>query len=175
MTIELKQLTAANFSQYLSQLAALLVDGVQSGASISFIQPFDLPQATDFWQNKVLPAVTVNDTQLIIALQAGQVVGSVQLQLAMPPNQAHRSEIAKLVVDSKCRRQGVGRLLMKKAIELAKQQHKSLITLDTRSGDPSQRLYQSLGFIVAGEIPQFALDPDGSKLAGTTYMYKLLS
>ena len=45
------------------------------------------------------------------------------------------------------RRNGVGRSLMQRAQEIAKQKNRSLLVLDTREGDPSNKLYSSLGYI----------------------------
>ena len=51
---------------------------------------------------------------------------------------------------------------------------RSLLTLDTRSGDHDEPLYLSLGYVVAGSIPAYALAPAGDRLDATTIMYKQL-
>lgn len=159
---------------YLEGLAAVLVDGVNSGASISFLQPFSAEQATAYWRREVFPGVIGGQRLLFVAVSEGELVGTVQLVTGLVPNQQHRCEVSRLVVLSRARRRGIGRLLMEAVLERASALGKKLVTLDTRSGDPSQRLYQSLGFEVAGEIPDFALDPDRRHLSPTTYMYKRL-
>ena len=95
-----------------------------------------------------------------------------QLVLSMPPNQPHRAEIAKMIVHPAARRLGLGRALMEAALDAAKSRGKTLVTLDTRTGDTAEPLYRSVGFEVAGVIPDFAWDPDGRAMHGTTYMYR---
>ena len=174
MSINIKLLRPSDVALWLPSLAHLLVNGVRSGASISFIEPFDVSQAASFWQDKVLPEVQSGETLLWVALEGDRVIGTVQLIVGLAPNQAHRCEVAKMIVHTEFRRQGVGRKLMDKVLDKARTLGKQLITLDTRSGDVSMQLYRSVGFEVAGEIPDFALDPDGSKFSGTTYMYQKL-
>ena len=52
---------------------------------------------------------------------------------------------------------------------------RSLITLDTRTGDRAEPLYASLGYVTVGVIPGFSRDShDAHRLDGTTIMYKQL-
>ena len=111
---------------------------------------------------------------LLAARLGGEMVGSVQLVTSLPPNQPHRCEVAKMMVRPDARRKGIGRGLMCAVDEEARKAGKSLITLDTRTGDKAEPLYRSAGFKIAGVIPGFAQDPDGRALHATTYMYKEL-
>ena len=61
---------------------------------------------------------------------------------------------------------------MNAVLETAEAHGKKLVTLDTRPGDPAQSLYRSLGFEMAGTIPDFAFDSDGRALHATMYMYR---
>ena len=103
----------------------------------------------------------------------GQLVGSVQVHLAAKANAVHRAEVAKLMVHPDYRRRGIGERLMGAAEEACKNEGRSLIVLDTREGDPSNILYQKLGYIAAGRIPGYALSSNGS-LDGTVIYYKPL-
>ena len=105
-------------------------------------------------------------------MHAGDLVGTVQLITAMPPNQPHRCEIAKMIVHPRARRLGIGRSLMNRALHRARELGKTLVTLDTRTGDVAEPLYASVGFEVAGVIPDFAWDPDGKARHATTYMFR---
>ena len=174
MSYPIASVDATTFERFLPQLAELLVDGVHSGASISFIQPFSIIEATDFWQNTVLPNVQLGERLLFVALHNDNVIGTVQLIVHLPPNQAHRCEVSKLMVHTAYRGKGIARALMHHLLQEAAELDKSLVTLDTRSDDPSQSLYASLGFEVAGSIPRFAQDPDSDQLSATTYMYKFI-
>ncbi len=71
------------------------------------------------------------------------------------------------------RRNGIGRSLMRKAEERAKQENRTLLVLDTREGDPSNKLYKSLDYQEAGKIPEYAISPNGN-LDATVIYYKFL-
>jgi GNAT superfamily N-acetyltransferase len=152
-------------------LSRILADGVASGAAISFMSPLSYDDAAKFWLRDVQPEVLAGRRVLFGAERDGELIGTVQLLTAMPPNQAHRCEIAKMIVHPRARRLGVGRSLMNRALDRARALGKTLITLDTRTGDVAERLYQSVGFATAGVIPDFAWNPDGKAKHATTYMF----
>jgi ribosomal protein S18 acetylase RimI-like enzyme len=98
---------------------------------------------------------------LLAAFLSGDVVGTVQVVLALPPNQPHRAEIAKLLVHRSARRRGIAELLMERAEAEARVEGKTLLVLDTVTGDDAERLYERLGWTKVGVIPGYALYPDG--------------
>ncbi|WP_295813798.1 GNAT family N-acetyltransferase [uncultured Nitratireductor sp.] len=168
------RVTAQETERILPELASLLHACVHDGASVGFIAPFTMDDAERFWRAKVLPALTSGERVLFIARQAGDLAGSVQLVVDTPPNQPHRTEASKLLVAPVFRRRGIGRALMG-ALEIeARSLGRSLITLDTRTGDKAEPLYASLGFDVAGVIPGYCRDPFLDRLDATTVMYKRL-
>ena len=77
------------------------------------------------------------------------------------------------MVHRRARRQGVGRALMLAAEAEARRLGRSTLVLDTRHGDPSEILYRSLGWELAGEIPRYARSADGT-LHATAFYFKLL-
>jgi ribosomal protein S18 acetylase RimI-like enzyme len=79
-----------------------------------------------------------------------------------------------LLVHSQARRQGIGQALMQAAEQIAREQHRSLLVLDTRVGDHGEILYRKLGFVVAGIIPNYVRNKHGA-YEGTVMMYKILS
>ena len=162
------------FDAALPELADILYACVSIGASISFIQPFSLDDAKTFWQDKVFPAVAAGGATLLVAKTDDQIVGTVQMLYDLPPNQAHRCEVAKLLVHPNYRKRGVATALMEMLEEQARDMDKSLITLDTRSGDQAEPLYILLDYKIAGRIPNFARASDSDRLDSTTYMYKIL-
>lgn len=174
MTI-LKDLSADDMLRNLDPLVETLVECVQAGASVNFILPFDRADATLFWLQKVHPMVASGKRILFVAEEDGEVAGTVQLDLDTPPNQPHRGEVTKLLVRPSFRRRGIARRLMLALEERAKALNKSLITLDTRSGDAAEPLYRSLGFIEAGRIPGFSRAAESERLDSTTYMYKQIT
>ncbi|HYP06549.1 MAG TPA: GNAT family N-acetyltransferase, partial [Bryobacteraceae bacterium] len=68
---------------------------------------------------------------------------------------------------------GVGRALMLRAEELARQMGRTLLVLDTRCGDVAEQLYLKLGYVRAGVIPGYARSASG-ELHSTVFMYKQL-
>lgn len=171
--IEIQQLNADAVQNALPELAEMLQASVSQGASIGFVMPFTLEQAQAFW-HRLLPAIEREDRILLVARQAGRVVGTVQLLLDMPDNGRHRAEVVKLMVHPQARRQGIARELMLQIQQRAIQHQRHLLVLDTLTGDTAEGMYRQLGFQLAGSIPQYARASNGGTLDATSYMYKLL-
>ncbi|HDR7588902.1 hypothetical protein S3E15_00457 [Bacillus mycoides] len=152
----------------IEELSELLKTVVNDGASIGFLPPLEQKEATNYWQTALAPEVI-----LYVAKINNEVAGSIQLHLVTKPNGIHRAEICKLMTHPNYRRNGIGRLLMQKAEERAKQENRSLLVLDTREGDSSNRLYKSLGFQESGKIPGYAISPNG-ELDATVIYYKMI-
>lgn len=161
--------------QALEDLAHLLYACVHDGASVGFILPFPLEAARRYWSSQVFPKAEQGALDLFVARDANRIVGTVHLALASMPNQLHRADVCKLLVHPNARRNGIGQALMMSLEATAKENGRTLLVLDTRSNDPSQRLYQNLGFRVSGEIPGYCRNPELDRLEPTTYMYKSLT
>lgn len=172
--ILIRRYTVPDIERHLPQLASLLQACVHDGASVGFILPFGMPESMAFWTHNVLPAVQRGVRLLLVAEQAGQVLGAVQLDWDSPANQQHRAEVRKLLVDPAFRRRGIARLLMTALEAQTRALPRSLLTLDTRTSDHAEPLYVSLGYAVAGVIPGYALSADHNRLDATTIMYKQL-
>lgn len=156
----------------LQDLCVLLGDAVAGGASVGWVTIPSTQEATAYWHS-VADQVQRGALVLLVARDATQVIGTVQLHLAGRPNGAHRAEVARLLVHSRARRRGVGAALMA-ALEVEARQHGvSLLVLDTRTGDPSQHLYEKLGYTLAGIIPHYALSTTGVR-EPTAIMYKVI-
>ncbi len=171
---DISAFAAHDIARHLTELGALLQACVQDGASISFVLPFTAEDGEAFWRAKVLPAVRQGGLLLLVARQAGVIAGSVQLDHDTPPNQCHRAEVRKLMVHPAFRRQGIARRLMAELERRAAQMGRSLITLDTRTGDAAEPLYATLDYKTAGIIPGFCRDTLEDRLDPTTIMYKAL-
>lgn len=174
MPASLRHFSSTDILDRLPELGALLHDCVHDGASIGFILPFDAAASQAFWMDNVLPAVKRGVRLLLVAEVDGRVAGAAQLDWDTNPNQAHRAEVRKLLVAPAFRRHGIARQLMQALEAQAGLMPRSLLTLDTRSGDHAEGLYLSLGYAAAGSIPGYALAPDGDRLDATTIMYKQL-
>lgn len=163
-----------DIASHVRELGALLHACVHDGASIGFVLPFTADDSEAFWRNKVLAEVRDGTRVLLIARQRGRIAGSVQLDYDTPPNQPHRAEVRKLLVHPKFRRQGIAQALMAELERLAGELGRSLITLDTRTGDKAEPLYASSGYKTVGIIPGYCRDPSEDRLDSTTIMYKVL-
>lgn len=156
----------------LRSLAELLVDAVDSGAAVSFLAPLTPARAEAWWRNLV---ARIDDRSVILVARDSEgIAGSVQLHPAWAPNQPHRAEVAKLIVHRRMRRSGLGPQLMHAIENEARRAGFTLLTLDAKRGDTADRLYRRLGWISAGTIPRYALDPDGSTPHDAVIFYKEL-
>lgn len=172
--ITISRLTAAEIQDRLDELIGLLHACVEEGASINFIHPYSHEDAKRFWVRKVLPRVGDQELTVLVAECDGRIVGSVQLDCDTPPNQVHRADIKKLLVHPGFQRRGIGRQLMAGIEGIARGFGRSLLTLDTRSGDKGEPLYLSVGFIAAGTIPDYSRDARSERFDAATFMYKPL-
>ena len=168
--MEITRLDAAAARAHLDGLARVLADCVEDGASVSFLVPFSHDDARQVFE-AVAADVEQGRRLLLAAFAEGELVGTVQVILALPPNQPHRAEIAKLLVHRSARRRGIARSLMERAETEARAQGKSLLVLDAVTGGDAERLYASTGWTKVGVIPGYALFPDG-RPCDTTYFFK---
>jgi GNAT superfamily N-acetyltransferase len=166
---------AASLEHDMEMLGEVLHAVVHAGAGVSFFVPFSLEEACAFWRAKVLPGVRARTLRVVIARRAGRIVGTVQLDLAVPPNQQHRADVAKLLVHPSARRRGVARRLMVTLEAVALSQGRTLLTLDTVTGGSAEPLYRSLGYVSVGVIPRYARGSLTPELEATTIMYKELA
>jgi GNAT superfamily N-acetyltransferase len=154
-------------------LSDVLIDCVEGGASVSFMLPISRATAVEFWR-RVAEGVVRDERILLVAEnEDGRIVGTVQLITALPENQPHRADVAKMLVRRAARRQGIGERLMAAVDEAARCAGKSVLVLDTVTGGDAERLYERAGWKRVGDVPNYALMPDG-KFCGTTFFHKQL-
>ena len=156
----------------IEELAGVLVDCVEAGASVSFMHPMSRDRAMTFWR-RVAQGVIAGERALLVAEDAHGVCGTVQLVLHQPENQPHRADLSKMLVHRRARRQGLGAALMRAAEITARDCGKTLLVLDTVTGGEAERLYVHLGWERVGVIPGYALLPQGG-LCDTTVYYRNL-
>ncbi len=170
--LEIVRLDGAGVREHVEGLGAVLVDCVEGGASVSYMAPFSLDEARAAFAS-VADEVERSRRLLLAAFLDGELVGTVQVALAWQPNQPHRADVAKLLVRRSARRRGVGRRLIERAEAEALAEGRTLLVLDTATGDDAERLYARLGWTRVGVIPGYALYPDGSP-CDTTVFFKAL-
>jgi GNAT superfamily N-acetyltransferase len=155
----------------IDQLAELLIDCVEGGASVSFMHPLPRDKALAFWQ-RVADGVARGERALIVAEDDSGIVGTVQLVLDQPDNQPHRADLSKMLVLRRARQRGIGAALMHEAERVAVECGKTLLVLDTASPQ-AERLYERAGWQRCGTVPDYALLPHGG-LCATTFFYRSL-
>ncbi|AJE97294.1 GNAT family N-acetyltransferase [Pandoraea apista] len=185
-SIALQRLDGAQALAAIDALTDVLIDCVEGGASVSFMLPLTRERAAAFWR-KVAESVARGERALLVARRRessgtadaygtandGDIVGTVQLILDLPENQPHRADVAKMLVHRSARRRGVAQQLMAALDEVARDEGRHVLVLDTVTGGDAERLYQRSGWQRAGDVPKFARMPDGA-FCSTTFYYKHL-
>ncbi|MFI1469062.1 GNAT family N-acetyltransferase [Streptomyces wuyuanensis] len=166
------RLEAGELRRTTPQLAELLVDAVDGGASVGFLAPLDRTAAERWWNSHV-PALAEGGRALWVVRDGERVTGTVSVAFTAYPNGRHRAEIVKLLVHREARGRGLARALLSAAEHGAAERGATLLVLDTETGSPAESLYRSAGWTAAGVIPGFAADPAGT-LRPTTVFYKHL-
>ena len=173
-SVAIEMLGAAEAVRELRGLVGLLKDAVDSGASVGFLPPLAEVEGEAYWRG-VVEEVRDGSCVLLGAREAdGALIGTAQLLLATRPNGSHRAEVAKVIVHTKARRRGIGRALMLAIEARARGLGRTTLVLDTRRGDPSEGLYTSVGYSLAGVIPRYARSANGA-LDPSAFYYRLLS
>ena len=169
---QLRRVNAESFAHYRQGLIDLLLDAVGYGASVGFMASLDATGARAYFDD-VQDNLNKGNALLWVVVKDEQVQASVQLTLCQKANGLNRAEVQKLLVREQARRRGLGQQLMT-ALETAALQHKrGLLFLDTEAGSPAEDFYKALGYIRAGEIPDYACDPSG-QYKPTALYYNIL-
>lgn len=171
--IVVRRADAAEAAALVAPLAELLIDCVEGGASVSFMAPLARDKALAFW-SVVAAGVARGERALVVALDRdGRLLGTVQAILSLPENQPHRADVAKMLVHRHARRRGVATRLLAAIEDVAKAEGRTVLVLDAVTGGDAERLYARGGWQRVGEIPKYALMPDG-RFCSTTYLFKHL-
>ncbi|GGJ31167.1 GNAT family N-acetyltransferase [Deinococcus roseus] len=169
----IQEWNADQIKAHLKDFAVLLRDAVEAGSSIGFVLPLPETEVQEYWTS-VCEAVASGSKRLLVALDEGKVVGTVQLNLESRSNGNHRAEVAKLIVLTSHRRRGIGKALLDALEALARKLNRQTLFLDTVLGDGAERLYRFAGYTFVGSIPAYARSTQGVLEANAIY-YKLLS
>ena len=171
--VAVRRVAAHEVADCVPALADVLADCVEGGASVSFMLPLPRERALAFWRG-VADGVQRGDRILLVAQEPrGRIIGTVQLITALPENQPHRADVAKMLVHRSARRRGVAQQLMAAVDDEARRAGKTVLVLDTVTGGDAERLYARAGWQRVGEVPRYALMPEGG-FCSTTFFYKHL-
>jgi acetyltransferase len=157
---------------HIVQLAELLMDAVDSGASVGFLPPLGVEEAVRYW-HAVIGAMREGHRVLLVAMEGGSVQGALQIALETRANGNHRGEATKLFVHRRARRRGLARVLMAEVEAVARRIGRTLLLMDTRKGGAAEKLCGSLGYTRYGEIPAYARSSNG-ELHTTVFFYRQL-
>ena len=160
-------------AQVIAALSDLLVEVVANGGSVSFMHPLAPDVAAAFWKDSLARAAA-GGRVVLGAWDGDDLMGTVTLDLATPPNQPHRAEIAKMMTRVAHRHRGVATALMHAVEVMAIERGRTLLVLDTAVEDGASKLYEKLGFQLTGVIPDYALKPHGG-LTGTMIYWKRIA
>ncbi len=154
-------------------LVDLLIDAVEHGASVNFVWPMTGAKAETWWDDALLSHA--RGERLILAAETdGRLDGTVQLVPSTQENQYFRADVAKMLVHSRARRQGLGTALLQAVEEEALRVGRTLLTLDTEKDSAGEHLYARLGWIKFGEVPGYATFADNSGRSPASFFYKQL-
>jgi GNAT superfamily N-acetyltransferase len=171
-SLDIRSLTAEEVREHVRGLGEVLADCVEGGASVGFMQPMGAEDAAPYW-HMIADSVGRGERLCLAALAGGLVVGTVQLVFAAMPNQPHRADVSKLLVHRRARRHGLGSALMHRAEVEAALHGRSLLVLDTAVGGGAESLYERMGWQPVGEVPGYALWPQGGECATRFYWKRL--
>ena len=149
-----------NSSDVCSQLAEMMVEAVAHGGSLHFMHPLERERAEAFWR-KALKSAGRGERLIFGAWEGPLLIGTVTLILDLPPNQPHRAELGKMMTRVSHRRRGVATALLRAAEARAVELGRTLLVLDTAQEGGASDMYEKLGFMLAGTIPNYALLPHG--------------
>jgi len=168
-TWSLRRLHTVDDAQ-IEALSDVLIDCVEGGASVGFMQSLTRDRAVAFWR-RVADGVAAGERALLVAEDEQGICGTVQLSFDLPENQPHRADLSKMLVHRRARRQGLGAALMRGVEDMARDCGKTLLVLDAVTDGDAARLYARLGWVRVGDIPNYALFPRGG-LCSTTVFYR---
>ena len=170
-TINVAAIDAAALAKTVERLAQILHACVHEGASIGFVVPFEQSEARAYWLERVAAPHAAGSKLVLVATLGGAIAGTAQLDLDSMPSKRHHAEVSKVLVDPVFRRAGVARTLMQEIERHAAKEGRWLLTLDT-AGDAAEALYRSLGYSLAGAIPNYARNAFEESYDATRLMYK---
>jgi ribosomal protein S18 acetylase RimI-like enzyme len=164
--------TPEQAEEAIDQLADLLIDAVDSGASIGFMPPVGKENALAYWRD-VIAAMRTGRRLLLAAMDGELLQGSVQMDLELRANGNHRAEVIKLFVHRRARRRGIARALMLEVESTARCLGRTLLLMDTRKGGEAEKTCESLGYIRYGEVPKYARSGNGELDASVFFYHQL--
>lgn len=168
--VELREVAAAEAPTIASELARLHAEAIESGMALGWFGPVDALE--DTWRRAV-ETLRADERRLVVAESDGRVIGMAQLAFSGAANAPHRGEIQRVAVAESDRGTGVGRALMSRVEQLARENGVTLVWLTTHADTAACAFYEELGYSRLGTMPNFSRRPDGTLWPGAFYFREL--
>ena len=172
MAIRIALLAPDEYETAIPELAALLVDAVDAGASVSFLRGLDQPRAEAWWRSRA-DDVAAGTLIVVVARDGDRIVGCAGLVAAKSENSNHRAEVVKVLVLRSHRRLGIASALLSATETEALTRGRWLLMLDAVAGGGPEALYRASGWQELGIVPDFAVSTAGT-LEPCVFMWKRL-
>jgi len=170
--VEIVSLSADGVRAAADELAQLLLDAHASNMALGLRGPLTAEHARETWLDTAA-RLDPERRVLLVALEDGAVVGTVQVVRAEAENGQHRAEIVRLAVRRDRRGSGIGKALLEAAAERARQLGLRVLWLSTHAGTASDRFYEAAGWSRLGELPLYSERPDGTFVGSAFYFREL--
>ena len=170
--MEIVSLSADEVRAAADELARLLLDAHASNMALGLRGPLTAEHARETWLDTAA-RLEPERRVLLVALEDGAVVGTVQVVRAEAENGQHRAEIVRLAVRRDRRGSGIGKALLEAAAERARGMGLRVLWLSTHAGTASDRFYEAAGWSRLGELPLYSERPDGTFVGSAFYFREL--
>lgn len=167
--MKIVMLNAATLPVYRDDLACLLIEASRQGISAGLPCTFEHQEAEDTFHD-LRPALSHNELLLWIARDEQGVAGTLLLDLTRSSDTPYQAEVSTLLVCSRARRRGIGRLLLRESENKAQDLRYSLLSSDMQSGSGAEAFYRAQGYRCA---PCQAGSPGYSRKNEVVYCKKL--
>jgi len=171
--ILIRELSADEATTRVLELADVIRDSVDGGASVNFLAGVTIEECRDFWLGSIAEQRR-GDRVLFVADTGQRIVATALLILAPQQNQQHRADVGKMLVHSQFRQRGLARQLLVALEDEALRRKRTLLMLDTAKDTAGDKLYAATGWTRYGEVPGHAMMTDGTPWP-TSFYYKVLS
>ncbi|GLH82288.1 N-acetyltransferase [Bradyrhizobium sp. SSBR45G] len=94
------------------------------------------------------------DAHVLGAFHAGKLVGTAGFSVQQGPKVVHKGRLWGMYVRPGARRLGLGRLLVRALLDVAREQVEIVQLTVIRDNEPARKLYDSLGFVAFGMEPR---------------------
>jgi len=153
-----------------------LVDAIMTVMEAAFD-----PAYGEAWnRGQVRDALTMPSTHaLVIDANGREIPGSCEDQTVLPAGfvltraAADEEELLLIAVTPECRRRGLGRTLIDRLFNAARERGTQRIFLEMRRGNPAENLYRAFGFEPIGRRPDYYRLSDGSRMEAITFGRRL--